>query len=62
MKRILDTIANPKKMYVDERVPFYSLRRRLATRMEKHPEQLDEILRSLHELIHKYEATDRNPP
>ena len=60
MKRILDTIADPKKMYVDERVPFYSLRRRLAARMEKHPEQLDRIIRSLHELIHKYQAVEKN--
>ena len=60
MKRILDTIADPKKMYVDERVPFYLLRRRLAERMEKHPEQLDQIIKSLHELIHKYQETDGN--
>jgi len=58
MKRILDIIADPKRMYVDERVPFYSLRRRLAQRMEKHPEQLDQIIKSLHELIHKYQGID----
>jgi len=58
MKLILDTIADPKEMYLDERVPFYSLRRRLAARMEKHPEQFDEMIKSLHELIHCYEGTE----
>jgi len=60
MKRILDIIAEPKRMYVDERVPFYSLRRRLAQRMEKHPEKLDQIIKSLHEIIHKYQGIDRS--
>ncbi len=59
MKRILDLIAEPKRMYVDEKVPFYSLRRRLVARMEKHPERLDQVIRSLHELIHKYEETEK---
>lgn len=60
MKLILDTIADPKKMYLDERVPFYSLRRRLAARMEKHPEQFDQMIKSLHELIHCYERIEEN--
>jgi len=58
MKLILDTIADPKEMYLDERVPFYSLRRRLAARMEKHPEQFDAMIKSLHELIHCYEGRE----
>ena len=60
MKLILDTIADPKEMYLDEKVPFYSLRRRLAARMEKHPEQFDEMIKSLHELIHCYEGIEEN--
>ncbi len=58
MKRILDIVADPKKMYVDERIPFYSLRRRLAARVDKHPEKLDQMIRSLHELIHKYQGLE----
>ena len=60
MKLVLDTIADPKQMYVDERVPFYSLRRRLAARMEKHPEQFDRMIKALHELIHRYEGTEED--
>ncbi len=60
MKRILDVLADPKKMYVDERVPFYSLRRRLAAKMEKHPEQMDQIIRALHDLIHEYQRIERD--
>ena len=60
MKLILDTIADPKEMYLDERVPFYSLRRRLAARMDKHPEQFDEMIKSLHELIHCYVGTEED--
>ena len=58
MKRILDAIANPKMMYIDEKVPFYSLRRRLAARMDKHPEQLNQVINSLHELIHELQSVD----
>jgi hypothetical protein len=60
MRRILNAIADPKKMYVDERVSFYLLRRRLVERMEKHPDQLDQIISSLHELIHEYESVRGN--
>ena len=56
MKRILDIVADPKKMYVDERIPFYSLRRRLAARADEHPERVDEMIMTLHELIHKYQG------
>jgi len=60
MKRILDTIADPKKMYVDERIPFYSLRRRLAARMDKYPEHLDQIINSLHKLLHRFQGPERS--